>query len=106
MCKWTGWSVTVEGAQKVAAEDRNQKRLERLRSMEEAGTYNEACLALRQIHDASELSPAQILIRSGFARLSQPLDTEVYSDRRVPKHAVRPLPPGYCAPAAALCSSF
>ena len=58
--------------------------------MEETGTYNEACLALRQIHDAGKLSPDQILIRSGFARLSQPLDTEVYSDRRVPEHAVRP----------------
>jgi len=58
--------------------------------MDETGTHKEACQALRQIHEAGEFSPDQILIRSGFARLSQPLDTEVYSDRRVPERPVRP----------------
>ena len=74
----------------MAAEDRVQKRLVRLRSMEHTATYNEACQALGQIHDTGQLRPDQILIRSGFARLSQPLDTEVYSDRLVPERAVRP----------------
>jgi hypothetical protein len=58
--------------------------------MEETGAYKEACQALRQIHEAVKLSPDQILIRSGFARLRQPLDTEVYSDRQVPERPVRP----------------
>ena len=79
----------VEGAQ-VVAEDRDRKRLARLRSMDETGTHKEACRALRQIHEAGKFSPDHILIRGGFARLSQPLDTEVYSDRRVPERPVRP----------------
>lgn len=79
----------VEGVQ-VVAEDRDRKRLARLRSMDETGTHEEACRALRQIHEAGKFSPDHILIRDGFARLSQPLDTEVYSDRRVPERPVRP----------------
>lgn len=74
----------------MVAEDRDRKRLARLRSMEETGTHKDACQELRQIHEAGKLSPDQILIRSGFARLSQPLDTEGYSDRRVPERPVRP----------------
>jgi hypothetical protein len=79
----------VEGVQ-VVAEDHDRKRLARLRSMDETGTHEEACRALRQIHEAGKFSPDHILIRDGFARLSQPLDTEVYSDRRVPERRVRP----------------
>lgn len=72
----------------MKAEDRDQPRLARLRSLREA--CDTACEALRQIHEAGRYSPDQILIRSGFARLSQRLNTEVYSDRRVPERPVRP----------------
>ena len=74
----------------MAAEDRDQKRLARLRSMDDTGTHKKACQALLQVHEAGKFSPDQLLIRSGFARLSQPLDTEAYSDRRVPERPVRP----------------
>ena len=82
--------LQLKGHKRLAAEDRNQKRLARLRSMEKTRTYNDACQWLRQIRDAGELRPDQILIRSGFARRSQPLDTEAYSDRSVPERARRP----------------
>src|SRR5258708_39462806 len=72
----------------MCAEDRYRKRAARLKSMEE--TYAASCRALRLIHQEGTHSPDQVLIRSGFARLSQRLDTEVYSDRGVPERSVRP----------------
>jgi hypothetical protein len=49
-----------------------------------------ACEALRQVYRAGAVQPDLVVIRSGFSRLSQPQDTTVYSDRRVPERHLRP----------------
>jgi len=77
------------GAKVRSARDRIEARRETLRKLEIGGQLTSVTANL-EAEWAAGLKPDRIRIRNGFSRLATALAADYYSDRRVPKAALRP----------------